>query len=49
MLKRMLNFLHFIKNILLLIGLLILAFLCMILFLFLLIYDAIFGGWKREI
>ena len=45
----MLNLLHFIKNILLLIGLVIIVFVWMILFLFLLIYDAIFGGWKREI
>ena len=43
---RMLNPLHFIKNILLMIGLVIFVFLWMILFLFLLIYDVIFGGWK---
>jgi hypothetical protein len=43
----MLNLLHFIKNILLLIGLVIIVFVWMILFLFLLLYDAIFGGWKR--
>ena len=49
MLKRMLNPLHFIKNILLIVGLVIIVFFAMILFLLLLIYDVIFGGWKREI